>query len=202
MTRHEHAHEVLGLAVGFWSSDDDLIDVFGIEIADRAFDQRAFLIDEFGRRGFQREIAYRLPQPQQIFEIALDLGLGAACAGGAQDHAHAFRNFELPGDLLEPRAIFAAGDLAADAAAAGRVGHQHRVATGERKISRQRRAFGAALLLDYLHQHHLPALDDFLDLVLAAIARRAIRDLFERVGAANRFDDLFLFAVFGAVVPV
>ena len=92
---------------------------------------------------------------------------------------------------LSRRAVFRAGDLAADAAAARGVGHQHRIAAGERQIGGQRRALGAALFLDHLHQHHLPALDHFLDLVLAAVARRAVGHLFQRVGAADGFDDFF-----------
>ncbi len=123
--------------------------------------------------------------PQQIFEVALDLGLGAGGAGGAQDHAHALRHLELLGDLAKLLAVVGAGDLAADAAAAGGVGHQHAVAAGERQVGGQRRALGAALFLDHLHQHDLAALDDLLDLVLAAIARRAIGHLFHRVGAAD-----------------
>src|SRR4029079_8357421 len=131
--------------------------------------------------------------PQEIFEIALDLGLGAGGAGGAQDHAHAFRNLELLGDLAKLLAVVAAVDLAADAAAAGGVGHQHAGAAGEREIGRERRALGAALFLDHLYQHDLPALDDLLDLVLAAIARGALSHLFHRVGAADGVDDFFLF---------
>ena len=103
MARHEHAHEVLGLLVGLVAGDDDLVDVLVVEVADRALDQRAFLVDELRRGRFQRQVAHRLPQPQQIFEVALDLGLGAAGAGGAQDHAHAFRHFKFLRDFLEPR---------------------------------------------------------------------------------------------------
>ena len=192
MARHEHAHEVLGVVVALLARDDDFVDVLVVEVADRALHQRAFLVDE-GRRGrFQREVAHRLPQPQQILEVALHLGLGARGAGGAQDHAHALRHFELLRDLLELAAVLRGGDLAADAAAARGVGHQHRIAAGEREIGRERRALGAALLLDHLHQHHLPALDDLLDLVLPARAIGALRHLLHRVGAADRFDDLFL----------
>src|ERR1700691_4599722 len=89
MARHEHAHEVLGLAIGVRTGDDDLVDLLAVEIADRTLDQRALLVDELGRRGFQGEIAHGFPQPQQILEIALDLGFGAAGAGGAHDDAHA-----------------------------------------------------------------------------------------------------------------
>ena len=94
-------------------------------------------------------------------------------------------------------AVVGAGDLAADAAAARRVRHQHRIAAGERQIGGERRALGAALLLDHLHQHDLPALDDFLDLVLPAQPRRALGHFLHGVGAADQFDDFLL--AFGAV---
>ncbi len=51
------------------------------------------------------------------------------------------------------------------AAAPRGVWHQHAIAPGERKISRQGRAFAAAFFLDHLDQQNLAALDDFLDLV-------------------------------------
>lgn len=74
-------------------------------------------------------------------------------------------------------------------------------AAGERKIRGERRALGAALFLDHLHQHDLPALDDFLDLVLPAGTVAAVGDFFERIGAADRLDDfLFLVAFCGLVV--
>ncbi len=175
MARHEHAHEVLGLAIAVLAGDEDLVDVLVVEVADRALDQRAFLVDE-GRRGrVQRQLAHGLPQAQQIFEVALDLGLGARGAGGAQDDAHALRHFEILGDLLQALAVGGVGDLARDAAAARRVRHQHRIAAGERQIGGERRALVAALFLDDLHQQDLAALDDFLDLVLAAMGRAGAR---------------------------
>src|SRR5579862_74646 len=190
MARHEHAHEILGLLVGLGAGNDDFVDVLAVEVADRALDQRAFLVNQLWRRGFERQVAHGLPQPQQIFEIALDLELGAARSRGAQDDAHALGDFEVGGGLLEAGAIFRIGDLAADAAAAGGIGHQHRIAAGKRQIGRQRRALGAALFLDHLHQHDLAALDHLLDLVLPAVTRRAVGYFFHGVGAADRFDDL------------
>src|SRR5712671_1065583 len=194
MARHEHAHEVPGLLVGL-AGDDHLVDVLVVEVADRALDQRAFLVDERRRRRIERHVAHRLPHAEQVFEVALDLGLGAGGAGGPQDHAHAFRHLELLGHFLEPSAVLEGGDLAADAAAARGVRHEHRIAAGERQIGRQRRALGAALLLDHLHQHDLPALDHFLDLVLTPQARHAVGHFFHRVGAADRLDDLLLLAI-------
>ena len=175
MARHEHAHEVLGLAIGVLAGDDDLVDILVVEIADRALDQAAFLVDQRRRRRAQRQLADVLPKAEQVFEVALDLGLGAARAGGAQDDPHPLRHVEIGDDLLHPLAVGRAGDLAGDAAAARRVRHQHRVAAGERKIGGEGRALVAALLLDDLDEKHLAALDHLLDLVLAGAASAALR---------------------------
>ena len=72
-------------------------------------------------------------------------------------------------------------DLARDAATARRVRHQHRVAAGERDVGRERCTFVAALLLDDLHQHDLPTLDHFLDLVLAGATAGPLGHLLERI---------------------
>ncbi|MGY4313217.1 hypothetical protein ACVWW1_002520 [Bradyrhizobium sp. JR3.5] len=50
-------------------------------------------------------------------------------------------------------------------------------------------------------QHHLPALDHFLDFVLATRAERALRNLLEHVVAADGLDDI-LFLAFLAVILV
>ena len=186
VARHQHAHEVLGLAIAVLAGDQDLVDVLVVEVAHRALDQAAFLVDE-GRGGrLQRQAADVLPQPHQIFVVALDLRLGAAFAGGAQDHAHALRHFEILHHFLQALAVLGVGDLARNAAAARRVGHQHRIAAGEREIGRQRRALVAALFLDDLDQQDLPALDDFLDLVVAARRLAAVAHFFQRVLGADR----------------
>ena len=87
-------------------------------------------------------------------------------------------------------AIFGRCDLAGNAAAACGVRHQHRITAGEREIRRQCGALGAALFLDDLHQHHLPALDHFLNLVLAPESRKPLLHFFEGVGAADGFNRL------------
>ena len=108
VARHQHAHEVLGLAVAVLAGDQDLVDILVVEVAHRALDQAAFLVDE-GRGGrLQRQIADVFPKPHQIFVVALDLGLGAAFAGGAQDDAHALRHFEIGDDLLQALAVLTA----------------------------------------------------------------------------------------------
>ena len=90
---------------------------------------------------------------------------------------------EFLGDSLQSAAVLGVCDLARNAAAARGVRHQHRIAPSQRKVSRQRSPFVAALLLDDLNQQDLPALDDFLNLVLAAQARRTARKLLEGVAA-------------------
>ncbi len=193
MARHEHAHEVFGFAVRLAAGDDHLVDVLVIEVADRALDEVAFLVDEARRLALQGEVAHALPQAQQVFEVALDLLLGARRAGRADDEPHALRHFELGGDGLEALAVLRLRDLARDAAATGGVRHQDGVAAGERQVGGEGGALVAALFLDDLHQDHLAALDDLLDLVAARAAARARGQLFERVLArADLLDALHL----------
>ena len=178
VARHQHAHEVARRLPAFLAVHQDFVDVARIDVADRALDQAGFLVDQRGRDRAHRVVADIVPQPQQIFAVALDLGLRPVRAGGAHDQAHAARNVEFGGDFLQPAPVGRRGDLARDAAAARRVRHQHAEASGERDIGGQRRPLGAALLLHHLHQQDLPALDDFLDLVAAHEARHpALRGL-------------------------
>ena len=137
-----------------------------------ALDEVGFLVDQRRRGGGQRALADVVPEAQQVLAVLLDLGLRPLRAGGADDQAHPVGQAELVDRLPQALAVGGRGDLAGDAAAARRVRHQHGEAAGERDVGGQRRALGAALLLDDLHQHDLPALDDFLDLVVAQEARR------------------------------
>src|SRR6202041_2947825 len=135
---------------------------------------------------------------------ALDLGLGSLGAGGADDQAHAGRRLQALDHGAQALAVGGGGDLAADAAAAVGVGHQHAVAAGQREVGGERRALVAALFLDDLHQHDLPAADHFLDLVALEDAAAAALDLFVDLDivfeAADRF--AVLVAARGGVVAV
>ncbi|VUD75058.1 hypothetical protein MET9862_05698 [Methylobacterium symbioticum] len=196
---HQHAHEVLGLAVGVLARDQHLLQVLVVEVADGALDQRALLVDQRRRHRGERQLTHRFPQAHQVLEVALDLGLGAHGAGRAQDDAHPLRHVEVGHHLLEALAVGRRGDLARDAAAPAGIGHQHRVAPGERQVGGQRRALGAALLLHHLHEDDLAALDHLLDLVVAARAARALGDLGQRVAVAADLGDatLGILAVLG-----
>ena len=146
LARREHAHEILRFLVRRLASHQDLVRVLGVEVADRALDEIAFLVDEARRGRLQRHVAHVLPQAQQILEVALEFLLGARCTRGAHDEAHAVRHLEFVRDRFQALAILRIGDLARDAAAATGVGHQHGVAAGQREVGRQRRALAARAL--------------------------------------------------------
>ena len=132
-----------------------------------AADEVLFFVDQRRGVGGKRGLADRLPETQQIFVVALDLGLGALGAGCADDQPHAARHVQSGCSSLQTLAIAGLGDLAGDATALARVGHQNAVAAGQRQPSGQGRALAAALVLDDLDQQNLAALDDVLDLVAA-----------------------------------
>src|SRR5208337_5366500 len=115
MARHEHAHELLGVALCFLAGDKDFIDVLVIKVADGSLDEVAFLVNEARGGRLQGEIANVFPKPQQILEIALDFGLRSGGAGSTDDEAHAFRNLKLLRDLLQALAVSRDGDLARNA---------------------------------------------------------------------------------------
>ncbi len=126
-------------------------------------------MDQTRRDAFQGLLAYLLPQPYQVFVVALDFRLGTFVARGPHDDGHAVRNAEIGEDRFQTLAVLARRDLAGNAAAARRIRHQHAIAAGQRQVCRQGRALVAAFLLDHLDQQDLAALDHFLDLVFAAV---------------------------------
>ena len=164
---HQQLHELLGRLVAVLALDHDFLDLAIVDVADRALDEIAIRMDQCGRARRQRAFADFVPQAGKIIEIALDLGFGARKARRAHDEAHGPRQAEVADDLLETLAVRGAGNLARDAAAVARIGHQHGVAPGEAEIGGQRGALVAALFLDDLNQQYLSALDDVLDLVAA-----------------------------------
>jgi len=178
VARHQEAHKLLRLAIAGLARDDDLLNFFAVKITNRPFDERAFFVHKRRRARCERGRAHGFPHPQQILEVALDLGLSARGAGSAENNAHALRNVEFFGDRLQSAPVLGIGDLARNAAAARRVGHQNRIPPSKRKVGRQRRSLVAALFFDNLHKKNLPPLDDLLNFVLTAGALRATWNLF------------------------
>ena len=179
--RHQHLHQPAGTLVGLLALDQHLLDVARVEVAQRALDEVALLVDQARGDALERGVAHLAPQAHEILVVALDLGLVPLGAGRADDQPHAGRHLEVGGDGLEPAAVGRVRDLAADAAAARRVGHQHAVAAGQREIGGERGALVAALLLDDLDEEDLPPLDHLLDLVGAQQPCPAARELVDDV---------------------
>src|SRR5262249_36011924 len=188
LTGRKHAHEIVGFLMGRIAGHHDLVDVLGVEIADGALDQIALLVDEAGRGRCQGQIPHVLPETNFVLKVALDLLLGAGGSGRADDEPHALRHLELNGDRFQALAILGIGDLARDAAAAPRVGHQYGVTPGKREIGGQGGAFAAPLFLDDLHQDDLAPLDHLLDLVGAHAPTRTFGHFLERVLVADLLD--------------
>ncbi len=171
LVRHQHADEVAHGGVGFVALDQDLVHLLRGAVAHAALDEVRLLVDQRRGGGGERALADPVPELQQVLAVAPDLGLGAVRAGGAHDQRHAVGHLDLVDHLAQAAAVGRGGDLAADAPAARRVGHQHGEAAGQRDVGGERRALVAALLLDDLHQKNLAAADDLLDLVAAEEAR-------------------------------
>ena len=175
MCRHQHAHEVVRGLPAIDAVDQHFIDIAGVAIPDCALDEARLLIDQRRGHGTHGVLADVVPQAHQVFTVALDLGLRPRRTGGAHDQAHALRDLELGRDFLEAAAVGGRGDFARDAAAPGRVRHQHAEAASERDIGGQRRALAPALFLDDLDQQDLAPANDFLDAVVPQHPRRTAR---------------------------
>ena len=117
----------------------------------------------------------------QIVQVPLQLRRGATDAGSTRDDAHARGQFQLIHRIAQFLPIFAL-DAARYPTAAGIVGHQHQVATGQRDERRQGGALVAALLLFDLDGEFLAFLDRVLDACRArvdAVAKILARNLLE-----------------------
>ena len=190
--RHDHLHEILGDAIAAFAFDQNLINIAVIKIADRPFDQVAFLIDLGRRNGFQRQFADLFPHPLQVFVIALDLGLGALGTRRAHDQTRALGHINFVRYLFEFLAICGIGDLAADAATARGIGHQDAIPARKAQICGQRRTLVATLFLDNLHQKNLAHLDDFLDLVTTRTRLARGANIFAVILLGHGFDGVIL----------
>ena len=187
--RHHVGHELLGLVVDVVGVDQDLADVGGEVVADRADHQRRFLVDQERALAGLGGAVDGGPELEQVVQVPLQLGRGAADAGGARDQAHALRVLELVEVFLQLFAVFAF-DAARDAAAARVVRHQHQVAAGQRDEGGQRRALVAALFLLDLDQQFLAVADRVLDARgahVGAFAEVVLRDFLERQEAVAVF---------------
>ena len=165
MARHEEFHVGLGGAVAFVSLHEHLVHALRVEVADRPLDDACLFPDEAGRRAFQGLVPEVLPLLEEAVVVAANLRARSVLTCGADDEAHAFGNVEARSNFLETAALCLIRDLARDAAATGRVGHQHAVASGNRQIGAECGPLGAAFLLGDLNQQNLVFPDHLLDAV-------------------------------------
>src|SRR2546430_10167541 len=79
--------------------DDNALDIFGEEIAHRAFNQVRLLENAAGERLFVDFFLNLFPFVDQQREVADEVTFLLAFAHGANDDAHAFGNVEFPQDI-------------------------------------------------------------------------------------------------------
>ena len=177
---HDVAHELLSLVVDVVGVDQDVADVVVEVVTNRANDQRRFLVNQ--------ESAFALggtvnggPQLEQVVQVPLQLGRGAANACCAGDDGHALGVFQLVHRFFELGPVVAL-DAAADTATTGVVGHEHHVTARQADEGGQGCALVAALFFFDLHQEGLAFFDDVLDACLAdghAFSEVLARDFLE-----------------------
>src|SRR5581483_6057862 len=163
--------------------DDDVLDFRREYVAHRSRDQVAFGV-EFHRAGTGfRLLLEGRPETGAVGQVALDLGLGLAHAGGANDESDIFRRLERIKDLPEPPALLVVVDLPAHPHLA-HARHHHQDPAGNGQVGAEGWALGADPFLDDLD-------DDLVAAAEAALDRRAVA-----AGhlPAHRFLDVFALA--------
>ena len=196
--RHQHAHEVAGFLEAGFALDPHLVDILVVKVAYGALNEILLLIDQGRGHGVQGGVADVFPKSQQIFVVAADLGLGALGTCRANDQAHALWHIQALHHAFQALAVSDRGDLARNAAASCRIGHQDAIAPGQGEIGGERRTLVAALFLHDLNQHDLPTADHFLDLVAPHEPPATPGDLFfhDVIVVVTRHG-VFLVVVFG-----
>src|SRR5690606_32027655 len=143
---HDHAHERGRLVVDVVRIDQDFTDFGRKIIADGADHQAGFQVDQDRCLVLAGGRVDGAPELQQVVQVPLQFLDAAADAGGAGNHAHAGRDFQLIHGFAQFLAVLAL-DAARHAAAARVVGHQHQVAAGQGNEGGQGGALVAAFFL-------------------------------------------------------
>src|SRR5581483_1898949 len=154
--------------------DVGLLEVASEEVADDAERQLRLLVDELGSARRLRARLDRLPEPLQEDEVALDVLLGRALSGRADDDA-ALLDVQALEDVLEPVALVVL-EPARDAEPLA-LRDEDDEAAGERDLRRQPRALRLHRILDRLDEDRLAALDEVLDLAAVALLDLRADDL-------------------------
>ena len=143
--RHHRRHECLSLLENFRRIDQNFANVWLEQIADCTDDETRFEINEFRRFDVFGGAINGFPQLHQITQIPLQFFGRAADACSARDDAHAFRDIELVQRFTQFCALFTL-NTTRNPATARVVRHQHQIATSQRNVGRESRAFVATLV--------------------------------------------------------
>ena len=107
MLGHHVRHELLGLVVDVVGVDQDVADVVVEVVADGAYHQARFLVNQEGAFATLGRAVNGGPEFEQVVQVPLQFRRAAANAGGARNDAHAIGVFELVQRLLEVGPVFA-----------------------------------------------------------------------------------------------
>ena len=131
------------LAEGFQVVNENLLDVRGEIIPQRADAKSAFLVDQGGSCRFGGPFLDLLPEARKVLVVAGQLLFGPVHPGCPDDKSNPVFRFDLFNKLLEALAILLVLDLPGDAAAL-LVGKQNQVAPRQGDVSGQQSALAFA----------------------------------------------------------
>ena len=173
---HDHGHEIVRLAIGFFGIDQYLADIAAVVVAQRAHDDIGFLVDQERCLLVGRGLFDRLPDLGQVVEVPLHFLDRTTDTGGAHDDTHTFRHGQLCQHLLELVAILAL-DTTRYAAGTRVLRHRHQEAAGQADEAGQCRTLVAALFLFDLDDYLLVDLEHILEYRLAVAVARCVAEI-------------------------
>ena len=180
---HHGRHKRLRLLENFRRIDENFADIGLEQIADRAYHEARFEIDQLRRFDALGGAIDGFPQLHEVAQIPLELFSRAADTGGAGDDTHAFGDIELIQGLAQFGALFTLHP-ARNTATAWVIGHQYQIATGQRDVGGKGRTLVAPFVFFDLHQQLLTHAQVLSDAATGAFAVFTLHilagELFER----------------------
>ena len=183
--RHDVVHIDTSLFVDFVGIDENFANILMEVVADHARNQVVFGVEQAGPVDFQHVFRAGLvdgiPKVDETGQIPLELFGIPTDTGGARDHAHALRHFELIDGLTQFGTILAF-NAARHTSTARIVWHEDDIATGEADKGGECSAFVAALILVHLNENFLAFFQRILNTRLVDVDSRL------EIGAVDFFE--------------
>ncbi len=180
--RHEALHVLLRFLESGFIVDQDLADIIGQVVAHGPRDRIALTEDQkWGGAFFGRRLDLFV-LGLEVIQIPLQLLGGSSNARRPHDGAHPVGDLELVHDFTHLVTILAL-DTAGHATSARIVGHENQEPAREAEERRERRTFGTALFLLYLHDELLTFRQQLADVhppALRGLAKVIARDFLQR----------------------